>query len=195
MTAPETETAAVGSAVPAAAALAVLAADIVGQKIEFVAAGGDAGIAEQGTVVAVAAFADDIAEPVPEDELAAAGAGIAEFEFAAELVVELGLEPAGEFVDEYVNRPGGGLVGKAVAGPVYKTVAEPVDEVAAEPVDEVAAEPVDGVAAGPVDEVAAGRVDEVAAGPVDEAAAGLVAALVAAVHVVAAPVVAHTYSA
>ncbi len=120
-----------------------LAADTAGQKIEPVAAGVYAGTVVEGTPIDVAAVEGDIAEFVPEDELAAVEFENVEDVFAAGIVVvvDLELEPVTELelVGEPVGRPGSGLAGRAVAEPVYRFAAEPAGEVVAGPVDEIAA--------------------------------------------------------
>jgi hypothetical protein len=169
MIAQEIGTDVAASAVPVAAA-SVVSADTAEQTIELVAVVAETGIVVQGTVIAVVAFARDIAEIVREDEIAAAEHGTAEPGEAAELV----------------DRSGGGLADKAAVEPEYKAVAGPGSEVVAGPGSGVAAGPGSEVAAGPGSEVAAGLGGEVAAGPADEVVAGLVVAFVA-----AAPAVAH----
>jgi hypothetical protein len=170
MIAQEIGTDVAASAVPVAAASVVSAADTAEQTIELVAVVAEAGIVVQGAVIAVVAFAHDIAEIVPEDEIAAAEHGTAEPGEAAELV----------------DRSGGGLADKAAVEPEYKAVVEPEYKAVAGPGNEVVAGPGSEVAAGPGSEVAAGPGSEVAAGPADEVVAGLVVAFVA-----AAPAVAH----
>ena len=162
MIAQEIGTDVAASGVPVAAASVVSAADTAEQTIELVAVVAEAGIVVQGTVIAVLAFAHDIAEIVPEDEIAAAEHGTAEPGVAAELVSDL--------VVELVDRSGDGLADKAVVEPEYKAVAGPGSE----------------VVAGPGSEVAVGPGSEVAAGPADEVVAEVVVASVA-----AAPAVAH----
>lgn len=140
MIAQEIGTDVAASAVPVAAASVVSAADTAGQTIELVAVVAEVGIVVQGTVIAAVASAHDIAEIVPEDEIAAAEHGTAEPEAAAELV--------SDFVVELVDRLGDGLADKAVVEPEYKAVAGPGSEVAVGPESEVAAGPADEVVAG-----------------------------------------------